>query len=458
MADIIAADDRKKSLFLTQIKFLDEQLEKCQLQCDGLEKRNKELPALYRSLQKDKEDISEYLKVLVVEREKEVQEVKKRLENQQQEDEEHREALRLQHRRQMEELQDRIDELQSQSRITAATLECEEQPGLEELEEQLEQQQADLETLKEEVISDRAAYAATVDSLKRAELDWVMNDNRADRKSVKEKVCNIVQEESAQHGELRETFQLLLDHNEDLWTKKWELLREEKRRHLEIENMKKRYDVLTKKDYRKEVEQLTQQCRHLQDELKKKSTASESLQAEREDLRERLASACEQRHQRGAEAAQLRAELQRESSRRRLLEGVMQDGVTALTHILKDSQKVSEAQWRRLLEILESPVFQRPDSSPGQEPQPSEPEPDRSETLSFATDPLFLMARNRAGDLGFVPGPTWKHTAAACSSGAQLKPDRKHKPSSAACRTKPSHQCCESHVRPQDRSVQDVDS
>jgi len=42
--------------------------------------------------------------------------------------------------------------------------------------------------------------------------------------------------------------------------------------------------------------------------------------------------------------------------------------------------------------------------------------PPRIQTLNMATDPLFLMARYRPGDLGFVPPPTWNQRPSVCRS------------------------------------------
>lgn len=58
------------------------------------------------------------------------------------------------------------------------------------------------------------------------------------------------------------------------------------------------------------------------------------------------------------------------------------------------------------------------------EPRQSAPVPlilsllHRAETPNTATDPLYLMARYRPGDLGLVPRPTWKHKSAFSRTGA----------------------------------------
>uniref|UniRef100_A0A8C9X8H7 Cilia- and flagella-associated protein 157 n=1 Tax=Sander lucioperca TaxID=283035 RepID=A0A8C9X8H7_SANLU len=392
MADAIGSEDKEKSIYLIQIKYLDEQLERCQLQCDELEQQNKDLASQYSALEKDKQDITEYLKHAVLGKDKEVEELAARLESQQRIGQQDREARKLQQSQEVQELQDQIDELTSESRVLVAKFE--EQQELEEQLEQLLQQQSDMEFLRKQLVSENKEHDAAIENLK--------NDAESERNKmfevrwgtlevcVRKKASLIIQEERAQHSELRE----------------------------KLDNMKEDIDSVSKKSFtsKKEVEQLTKTCQQLRVELKSCSAAYESTLTKKEALRQRLASVSAKCHQKTAQAGQLRAELQRESSMRRQLEAIVQEAVLILSHILTDSEKASETQWKRLQEILESPFSQGPGSTPEEEPQTCDPEAARAQTLNIATDPLFLLARYRPGDLGLVPRPMWKQKAAISRS------------------------------------------
>ncbi|KAM7391043.1 hypothetical protein PAMP_021760 [Pampus punctatissimus] len=100
MSDVISSDDKEKSLYLKQIGYLDEQLERCQLKCDELVKQNNSLVSQCSSLKTDKKDVTEYLKHSLAAKQKEVEEVLEQLK----EAEEDSEALKMQLQEQMDEL------------------------------------------------------------------------------------------------------------------------------------------------------------------------------------------------------------------------------------------------------------------------------------------------------------------------------------------------------------------
>ncbi|XP_034726939.1 cilia- and flagella-associated protein 157-like [Etheostoma cragini] len=420
MGDEIGLEDKVKSLYLIQIKYLDEQLERRQLQCDELEQQNKNLASQYSMLEKDKQDITEYLKHAVLRKDKEAEELAAWLESQQRIGQQDREARKLQQSQEVQELQDQIDELTSESRVLGAKFE--EQHELEEQLEQLLLHQSDIESLRKQLVSENEEHDAAIENLK--------NDAESERNKmfkdkwgtlevcVRKKVSHIVQEERAQHRELREKVKELLERNTELWSEKDEQRDKEDVLCFYLDNSKEEIERVSKKIFtsKKEVEQLTKNCRQLRGKIKSCSTAYESTLTEKEALRRRLVSVSEKCHQETAQVGMLRAELQRERSMRRQLEAMVQEAVLILSHIVTDSEKASETQWKRLQEILKSPPPQGPVSTPEEEPQTCEPEAARAQTLNIGTDPLFLLARYRPGDLGLVSRPTWKQKAAISRS------------------------------------------
>ncbi|XP_049433693.1 cilia- and flagella-associated protein 157-like [Epinephelus fuscoguttatus] len=432
MADESDSDDKEMWLYLTQIQHLDKQLERCQLQCDELKKQNKDLALQYSILEKDKTDITEYLQHCVAEQEKKVEELTGRLEHQQQAVEQDREALKLQHSRQLQELQDQIDELCSESSMQAAKFE--EQQELEEQLEHLMQQQLISERLQRQVTSEKEEQDAVINSLRKAaylERLKVVEERKSTQEDIiKTKVSNIIQEERAQHRELQEKVQLLLEKSMDLWEDKDKLCQQEKDLNSKIDKLKDVDTVIQETlTYKTEAKTLTEKCQQLEVAIKKCSSTHQSRLEENETLRQRLASASEECRQKTAEVDELRAEIQRRSSRREQLEGILQEAAVTLGRMLT-KEETSEAQCKILQQMLHSAEPQGPDSapeesSPGQTPQSSDPDPARAETLNLATDPLFLMARYRLGDFGYIPPPMMKHKPAARRTGAQLRLSRK---------------------------------
>ncbi|XP_035533056.1 cilia- and flagella-associated protein 157-like [Morone saxatilis] len=424
MGDEISPEEREKSLYVTQIRHLDEQLKRCQLKCDELEKQNKDLASQYSVLEEDKKDITEYLKYAVATKEKEVNELTERLESQQQADKQHREALKMQHSQQRQELQERFDELNSLS-----TKQEEHNEQIMQLMQQLSKKQS----LEKQLVSQKKEHEAAICIMRTDaafERDKLSNEiqNKVDS-IINTKASDIIQKERAQRSEWVEQFQLLLNENVDLWEERYTLEAKQGVILCEIGLVREdiNSDAMESFIYKREVGNQTNKRQQLEGNLKGCSAAHKRTLAREEELSKELASASEECRQKSAEASQLGAELQWERSRRRELEGIIWEAVVILRHIMEDSEKASNTQRKkkRLLEVLEkaAPKETGPtlkisieESSQGQTPQTTDPKTASAETLNRATDPLFLLARYRPGDLGFIPRPTWKHKPAVSTS------------------------------------------
>ncbi|XP_054466397.1 cilia- and flagella-associated protein 157-like [Anoplopoma fimbria] len=436
MADLISSDDKEKSIYLLQIQYLDKQLERRQLQCDQLEKQNKDLSSGCSVLKTDKTDIATYLKHSFVEKDQKLEELAEQLESQPQAAELEVEALKLQLSGHLKELQDRTDQQNSENiKLVAKFVE---QQELEEQLRQLTEQQSDMESVKKQLLRQSEAYGSVISTLKekrefeRKKVLRKMWSTEVDY--IETKTSHIIQEERAQHGELQEKVEVLLNKNKVLWKEKSYLQRQKLFLLIEMDKMRENTKELTEKNFscKMEVEQLTMRRQQVKVELKDCGIAHQSLLVEEESLRQLLTSVSEEGRQKTAESDRLRAELQRETSSRRQLEAAMQEAAAVLSRILTDSQKTSKTQGKmlRLLEILQSSVHEGPGSTPegssgGQKPQTTDPQPARTETLNLSTDPSFLMARFRPGDLGLVPRPSWKHQPVFSRTGAQPPPNSK---------------------------------
>ena len=95
--------------------------DRCQLKCDDFEQQSKDYTSQYTSLEKDKNDIIEYLKHSLLEKEDEAEDLYLKLEAQGQAAEKDKEALQLEHAQKNQELQERIEELRGETKRLGET-------------------------------------------------------------------------------------------------------------------------------------------------------------------------------------------------------------------------------------------------------------------------------------------------------------------------------------------------
>ncbi|XP_068558895.1 cilia- and flagella-associated protein 157-like [Cebidichthys violaceus] len=377
MEDIISSTDKERSFYLRQIQYLEEQLERCNLKYDELQKQNGDLTSWYGSLEKDKKETTENLKGLLVEKEKKVEELTEQLlKSQPEANRLVKEALELQHSRNMKKLQQRLDELNSESEMLAAK--SRKQQELEEQLSLLMQQQSDTATQTKLLVSQNEKLKAVVDNQKNEDESQRQKMIAEERKQmddlIKWKTLRILWKERAAHDKWLEQLSFLQKESEVLPVER-DALRDKdrdlcfQRDHLRNVLMRVNTELST---CRKEVQQMMMECEQLKAELKDCSSAHKSVLTRKDslshDVRRLLASESKEIRQKTAESAELRAELQRESSssRRRQLEPVTKEGVVLLRHILTDSEETPETDQKilRLQEILESTAPQAPPPPP----------------------------------------------------------------------------------------------
>ncbi|XP_031726391.1 LOW QUALITY PROTEIN: girdin-like [Anarrhichthys ocellatus] len=370
MEDIIGSTDKERLLYLRQIQYLEEQLERCNLKYDELEKQNGDRTSRYGSLEKDKKNTTKNLKGLVVAKEKKVEELTEQLKSQPEANGLVKEALELQHSEKMEELQQRLDEHNSESEMLAAKSRKQQ-----ELEEQLSlvmQQQSDTETQTKLLVSQNEKLKANIDRQKNEdELErqkLIAEEKKLMDDFIEWKTLRILRKERDAHSKWLEQLSFLQKENETLPVER-DALRD-KDRDLCVERDQLTNDLMRvnmeNSTCRKELQQMKMACEQLKAELKDCSSAHKSVLARKDSLRRLLASESEEIRQKTVESAELRAELQRESiSRRRQLEAVTKEGVLLLGHILTDSDETPETDRKmlRLQEILESSAPQAPPST-----------------------------------------------------------------------------------------------
>ncbi|KAK9522142.1 hypothetical protein VZT92_018627 [Zoarces viviparus] len=443
------SDDREKYLYLTQIRHLNEQVERYQLKCDQHERQKKDLSSQYSSLEKEKEDVVDFLKRCVREKEAEADELTEQLESQRRAADEERGALLLQLGQLRKEHQDRTEGLDAGNRTLAARL-----ASLEEFQKQKEQLTSNMESLEKQLVSQEEQHKAAIHSvgmkalLDKKRLEKEMESHVAtlaaevqhlvDQK-VPETTRSALQENTevkAQIGQLSEQTLSLMGENSALRDRNIRLS-------VDVDILEQMLSETSRRScVRKKVaEQLTEKCRQLQAELKDRRQELEQLQtkhtgalAEMEALRQERASLSERCTDNRAQVSRLEAELQEERRRRSRTKSIMQEAAVALRQALMDAptdQQQEEGgggdsavQWKQLMEKL-LVVLDRPTLASD---QLDELQTSGGVSLNPALGFQCELARYRPGDLGLVPRPAPTHKPIVCRTGAAAGSSSTHAP------------------------------
>ncbi|CAK6979097.1 golgin subfamily A member 6-like protein 2 [Scomber scombrus] len=413
MADGSSSEENEKALYLKQIRYLDEQLERCQLKSIELEKQCESLLSQYDKLEKDKKDIIASMKHSEAAKQKALEEALERLESEQRVAEQDRRTLKMEHSRLMQQLQDQIDELISRRMMQDLTFQVEKEQLMSDVEFLKEQHEAAMNHLKADAASERANIM--VEMQKNAEI------------FLQETIVEVLQKERDQHGRKMEQLEFLLSENTALWNEKDALRTRDKELYFEMDHVKTHLDMVAQESLKckKELEQLKIKCQQRKVEQSDCRIVQELHQCTNmKTLRQRLTSVSKQCRQNTARAGQLGAELQEERSRTRQLEAITQGAVVVLRRVLTEAEKTPMTEWemQKLLEILESYVPQGSGSALDDTTEESGGQgPARAEI------PAFLLAKYSAAELGLVPCPRWNRrpkasrtdAAQSCSSNQQ---------------------------------------
>ncbi|KAL3975270.1 solute carrier family 23 (nucleobase transporter), member 1 [Sarotherodon galilaeus] len=440
--------DKEKDLYLTQIAYLTDELERYQLKCDDLVRQRKALLTQHTILEQENKDTVAYLKRSLLEKEDEAGELSQRLQNQLQVSDQERDALQLRHSRERQELQNRIDELIKENAALAERL-----ASLEAFQEQKEEMMSSLESLEKQLASQKEEHKDDIHSL---EMKALLEKRRLEREMeshaaamaaevqllVDQKVPETTRlalqenvEVKARVGQLSEQVQVLMEENAALRGCKSQLS-------VDVENLEEmlRETSRTSCVRKKVVEQLTEKCQQLQAEQKDCRQRLEQLQTEHtgalgkmETLRQNQASLSEQCSKNRAQVSRLEAELQQERRRRSRMKNIIQEAAVALRQALMEEhmQQDSEVdQWKQLMQrmlvLLSRDGFASSAADSGKVNTLQTPDSAAARTRNLDLDWSFQfqLARYRPGDLGFVPRPTLKHKNALprMEAGSSRKP------------------------------------
>ncbi|XP_034064705.1 cilia- and flagella-associated protein 157 [Gymnodraco acuticeps] len=271
-----AAEGTEKYLYLTQKRYLNEQLQRYQLKCEALERQKKDLDCQCVILEKEKKDVVEYLKRSLLEKEAEVDELTERLEGQQRAAQQHGDSQQLTLTELRRELQGRVTDASSENKSLESRL-----SALQEFQEQREQIMSSMESLEKQLANQKEEHKATVHSL---EMKALLEKKRLEKEMeshvavmaaevqqlVEQKVPEAARSALQENVEVRSLISQLSEQNHDLMEENFALRDRKGRLRVEVENLEEMLRETSRQScvHKKVVEQLTEKCQQLQAELK----------------------------------------------------------------------------------------------------------------------------------------------------------------------------------------------
>ncbi|KAL0979604.1 hypothetical protein UPYG_G00187190 [Umbra pygmaea] len=434
------------NFYRSQIRDLEEQLEKYQHKCDELEVQQKDFTSRYCTIEKEKKDIVLYLKRSLAQKENELTYLSESLVGLQQAKDAEKESSELQLNQLRKEFQEKQDKVTSENKVLAGKI-----AALDEFRVQKEQMIGLLQGLEEQLEKQSQEHKKVTDSLeKKAVLDNDRLKNemqqhvaavaaefrRLSDKNIPETTMRAIHENlsvTAQLSQLSERCKELLEENDDL-RKTEKQTRREKEISQDLLNHMTRKSVSNEKV----IGLLTEKCQQMQSELEEHRRAQEdhqncqkdhvSLLAELDALRHSQASVLEESRKNHAEADRLGAELQEQKEVRGNLETILHTVAFTLKQALKEVPEEEDSEvekmfrknqmMQKLLAVLESaPLL-------GTNFIPDEESSNQLKTSPGTESTIPQVSHYKTGDLGLVPRQTLNYSKILSKIGPLSKSTR----------------------------------
>ncbi|XP_043968015.1 cilia- and flagella-associated protein 157 [Gambusia affinis] len=420
-------DEKEKRLYLIQIRYLNEELERFQIKCDELQKQNN----ILISQCVDKKDITAYVKHSLSEKEGELAELRERLDGERHTSVQEKRSLQLEQGQLRQELQAQIDKLEEKNAALAGKL-CD----LEEFQRQKDVLMTNMENLEKELERQKEEHK---DEIRNLEMKAQLEKRRLEEELEGEVAAMSAQVQHLVEQKLPEATRSVLQENSELQSLLGQLSvvsRSLQRENAALRERKKQLsidtDILEETLRRaarasclrqKDVQQLTGELQRLQQDDREKRQQLERIQAEQagvladmEALRLDRAALSAEWSRRRSERNQLQVKLAEERKRRSRMKSILQEAANTLRQALKEApaeqQEVDGApQWRRLLQNLQEVLDRQTGSCSSAERLSGSP---RAESRSFQSQP----SRHRTHDSCLVSRPGPKPRGALCRSGA----------------------------------------
>ncbi|XP_069034602.1 cilia- and flagella-associated protein 157-like [Embiotoca jacksoni] len=472
VADKSGSTDKEKDLYLTQMRYLNEELERYQLKCGELQRQNKDLICQYSELEKDKKDVVEYLKRSLLETEDEVKELSEQLESRRQAAGEDRDALQRQLSQLRLQLQGRIDELAKEKMTLAEKL-----SRLEEFQKEKETLMSNMESLEEQLTCQKEAHKDDIHSL---EMKALLEKRRLEKELeshvaamaaevqhlVDQKVPETTRLALEENAEVKARFSHLSEKTDVLWKENAALRDRKSQLKVDVDILEETLSKTSRTSCirKRVVEQLTEKCQQLQAEqtdwrqqLERLQSKHTGVLAEREALREERDSLSEQCSKTTAEVGRLEVELREE--RRRRMKSIVQDAGVTLRQALmevsteQDLELDSVLQWKqlmpKLLAVLDRGTLAGSTAVSGQLKELHTSDAAAAQTVTPDPDASFQLQRadGRPGDLGSAPQTKPKHKDTRSGTGTTSSSTH------VSLHRKPSNQKTDSSVNLTDAAV-----
>ncbi|XP_061671996.1 cilia- and flagella-associated protein 157-like [Syngnathoides biaculeatus] len=168
-----ASGDKEKDLYVVQIRFLNEELERQQLKCERLEKEKTSLARRCVSVETEKKDVVEYLKMELFEKEDEVDRLADHLDQSLREAHADRDDLRNRLTGELRELQDRVHQLEDDNAGLVARL-----AAVETFEKQKEQLMFNMVAVEKKLAEREEEHA---DAMQAAKMEALLEKTRLEK-------------------------------------------------------------------------------------------------------------------------------------------------------------------------------------------------------------------------------------------------------------------------------------
>uniref|UniRef100_A0A087X5Z2 Cilia- and flagella-associated protein 157 n=1 Tax=Poecilia formosa TaxID=48698 RepID=A0A087X5Z2_POEFO len=338
--------EKEKRLYLIQIGYLNEKLERFQIKCDELQKQNN----ILISQCVDKKDITAYLKLSLSEKEGELAELRERLEGERHTSVQEKRSLQLEHGQLRRELQARIDKLEEKNAALAEKL-CD----LEEFQRQNDELMSNMENLEKQLERQKEEHKDEIRNLEmKAQLE---KRRRLEEELEREVAAMSAQVQHLVEQKLPEATRSVLQENSELQSLLGQLSalsRSLQRENAALRERKKQLSVDTdileetlrraaraSCMHQKDVQQLTGELQRLQQDDREKQQQLERIQAEQAGVLADMEALRSESTTLVLDRAALSAEWSRSRSERNQLQvklrmkSIMQEAAKALRQALK---------------------------------------------------------------------------------------------------------------------------
>ncbi|KAM3865996.1 cilia- and flagella-associated protein 157 [Diretmus argenteus] len=407
-----------------------------QRKCDELEVQSEDFTSRYSTLQQDKKDVTEYLKLCLAQKEEQLSELTESLVSLQQAKDLDKNSLELQLSQLRQEFQEE-EKLVSENRVLAS------KTNLEEYAKQKEMMAAHIESLEEQLANQKEEHKDAIYSLEKKALldnDRLQKEMHSHVKAemqrfLEQKLPETTRLALLENAELQSRHIQVSDQNNVLLEENQTLLAQRMKLRVEVNVLEEFIKQMTRKSHshHKVAEQLTEKCKQLQAELNDSSSAHQEHQllqkehtgllAGMDALRKLHASVLADFRKSRAAVDRLEAELEEERRKRSHLESIQQEAAFTLKQALteeptEDSEVVANQMIQKLLVILDrlgnghALAEFIPEKSRVRERQTAGPTPNRAGILNPVPRSRVQLSHSRPGDLGLIPRPAQKHGAA----------------------------------------------